>query len=84
MLQTQPQSLADPANETDVLAGLLAFSQSRASAVTLLQHFPSIGHVLSADASQLHAFGLTGRDVALFRLVREGGSRRWHSCYFLQ
>jgi DNA repair protein RadC len=67
--------LAEPANETDVLAGLLAFSQSRASAVALLQHFPSIGHVLSAEASQLHAFGLTGRDVALFRLVRETACR---------
>jgi DNA repair protein RadC len=36
-----------------------------------LQHFPSIGHVITAEASQLRAFGLTEHDIALFRLVRE-------------
>jgi len=36
-----------------------------------MQNFPSIGHVISAEASQLRAFGLTGQDVALLRIVRE-------------
>jgi DNA repair protein RadC len=36
-----------------------------------LAKLPSIGHVISAEASQLLAFGLTGHDVALFRTVRE-------------
>ena len=42
-----------------------------ACASALLQNFPSIGHVISAEASQLRAFGLTEHDVAVFRLVRE-------------
>jgi DNA repair protein RadC len=41
----------------------------------LLQHFPSIGHVLSAEPSQLEAFGLTTPDVAFLRLVREAARR---------
>ena len=57
--------------EQDLLAGLLAPSQDMACAVALLQNFPSIGHVISAEGSQLRAFGLTGHDVALFRIVRE-------------
>jgi DNA repair protein RadC len=36
-----------------------------------LQNFPSIGHVITAEASQLRAFGLTGHDIAVFRLVGE-------------
>jgi DNA repair protein RadC len=58
-----------------MLAGLLAYSESRASAASLLQHFPSIGHVLSAEPSQLEAFGLTQRDVALLHLVRATARR---------
>ena len=63
-----------PAQETeeqDLLAGLLASQQGKACASALLQHFPSIGHVISAEAAQLRAFGLSGRDIAAFRLVRE-------------
>lgn len=63
-----------PTEETadqDLLAGLLASSQATAYASALLQHFPSIGHVISAEASQLRAFGLSGRDIALLRLVHE-------------
>jgi len=57
--------------DQDLLAGLLASSQGTACASALLQHFPSIGHVISADASQLRAFGLSGRDIAVLRLVHE-------------
>jgi DNA repair protein RadC len=57
--------------EQDLLTGLLASSSSSASASALLQNYPSIGHVITAEASQLRTFGLTGRDIALFRLVRE-------------
>lgn len=57
--------------EQDLLAGLLASLPGSASASDLLQHFPSIGHVITAEASQLRAFGLTGRDIAMFRLIRE-------------
>jgi DNA repair protein RadC len=57
--------------EQDLLAGLLATSQGSARADALLQHFPSIGHVIAAEAAQLRAFGLTGRDIAAFRLVGE-------------
>lgn len=57
--------------EQDLLAGLLALSAGSVSASALLQSFPSIGHVIAAEASQLRAFGLTGHDITLFRLVRE-------------
>ena len=57
--------------EQDLLAGLLTLSQGTVRASALLRRFPSIGHVISAEASQLRAFGLTGHDVALFRIVRE-------------
>jgi DNA repair protein RadC len=57
--------------EQDLLACLLTSSPSSACASALLQAYPSIGHVITADASQLRAFGLTGRDIATFRLVRE-------------
>ena len=57
--------------EQDLLAGLLASSRGKVCAAKLLQHFPSIGHVITADAAQLRAFGLTGRDIAAFRLVSE-------------
>jgi hypothetical protein len=57
--------------EQDLLAGLLTFSRSMASASALLHHFPSIGHVISAEASQLRAFGLSGRDIAVLRLVHQ-------------
>lgn len=55
--------------EQDLLAALLVSSPSSAS--SLLQTFPSIGHVITAEVSQLRGFGLTGRDIAMFRLVRE-------------
>jgi DNA repair protein RadC len=57
--------------EQDLLAGLLTSPQATACASTLLQHFPSIGHVIAAEPSQLRAFGLTGHDIAVLRLVRE-------------
>lgn len=57
--------------EQDLLAGLLASSQGSERASALLQRFPSIGHVIAAEAAQLRAFGLTGRDIAALRLVRE-------------
>ncbi len=66
--------VALPTEETadrDLLAGLLASSQGTAYASALLQHFPSIGHVISAEASQLRAFGLSRRDIAVLRLVHE-------------
>jgi DNA repair protein RadC len=65
----------DAAKEQDVLADLLAYSQCQASATTLLQHFLSIGHVLSAEPSQLAAFGLTARDVTFLRLIRATAHR---------
>lgn len=58
-------------SEQDLLAQLLTSSPGLARASALLQNFPSIGHVITAEASQLRAFGLTGRDIAMFRLVRE-------------
>ena len=61
--------------EQDLLAGLLASSQGSARASALLQHFPSIGHVIAAELAQLRTFGLTGRDIAAFRLVREVACR---------
>src|SRR5262249_48373782 len=57
--------------EQDLLAGLPTFSQSTACASAVLQHFPSIGHVIAAEASQLRAFGLSRRDIALLRLAHE-------------
>ena len=63
-----------PTDETadqDLLARLLASSGGTACACALLQHFPSIGHVISAEASQLRAFGLSRRDIATLRLVHE-------------
>ncbi len=63
--------LTEETTEQDLLAGLLAFSQGVACASALLQHFPSIGHVITAEASQLRAFGLSRREISLLRLVRE-------------
>jgi len=57
--------------EHALLTGFLGYTGSEASVAAILNHFPSIGHVLSAEPSQLHAFGLTGREIGLFRLVRE-------------
>jgi len=57
--------------EQDLLARLLASSSGSACAAALLKAFPSIGHVITAEASQLRALGLTGRNIAMFRLVRE-------------
>lgn len=61
----------DETTEQDLLAGLLISSQGMACASALLRDFPSIGHVITAEPSQLRAFGLTGHDIAVFRLVRE-------------
>lgn len=63
-------TLREAMAERGLLAGLLAFSQSPACPEALLRHFPSIGHVVAAEALQLQALGLTARDVELFRLVR--------------
>lgn len=57
--------------EQELLAQLLATSKGAVCASTLLRHFPSIGHVLSADVSELHSFGLLSNDIALLRLVRD-------------
>jgi DNA repair protein RadC len=57
--------------EQDLLTALLCPSQGMACASALLQNFPSIGHVITAEQAQLRAFGLTGPDIAVFRLVRE-------------
>src|SRR5947208_13523517 len=57
--------------EQDLLAALLRPSQAMTCASALLQNFPSIGHVIAAEPAQLRAFGLTGHDIAIFRLVRE-------------
>jgi DNA repair protein RadC len=57
--------------EQDLLTALLRASHAMACASTLLQNFPSIGHVITAEPSQLRGFGLTGHDIAVFRLVRE-------------
>jgi len=57
--------------EQDLLAALLRPSQAMACASALLQNFPSIGHVITAEPAQLRAFGLTTHDIAVFRLVRE-------------
>jgi DNA repair protein RadC len=58
-------------DEGKLLDGLLSYSRSRTPAADLLQHFQSIGHVLSAEVPQLNVLGLTARDVALLRLVRD-------------
>jgi hypothetical protein len=68
-------SFADQDSDYKVLSGLLEYSEGRTSAFVLLQRFPSIGHVISAEPSQLLAFGLTARDVALFSLIRETACR---------
>jgi DNA repair protein RadC len=57
--------------EQDLLTALLRDSQAMVCASALLQNFPSIGHVITAEPAQLRAFGLTGHDIAVFRLVRE-------------
>lgn len=61
----------EEASEQDLLAALLTSSQAGAGASALLRTFPSIGHVITAEPSQLRAFGLAERDIAVFRLVRE-------------
>jgi DNA repair protein RadC len=58
-------------SEQDLLEGLLHSSPRVTPASALLRGFPSIGHVITADASQLRAFGLTERDIAMLRTVRE-------------
>lgn len=68
-------SVREATEERQMLAGLLAYSKSRVSAKDLLRHFRSIGHVLAAEPSQLAALGLTLRDMAVFRLVRETANR---------
>jgi len=57
--------------EQDLLTGLLSSSQGKACASALLRSFPSIGHVITAEPSQLRAFGLTRQDIAAFRRVHE-------------
>ncbi len=55
--------------EEEVLTALLTYSDGASFAHILLQHFPSIGHVLTADESRLGKLGLSRRDVDLLRLV---------------
>jgi DNA repair protein RadC len=64
------QSPEGLANEQDVLAGLLAYSEAHVTADRLLQQFPSIGHVVSAEPWQLETLGLTTRDIELLHLVQ--------------
>lgn len=61
--------------EEEVLAGLLAYSRGSTTAAALLKHFPSLGHVVSAEPHQLKAAGLSSSDVALLQLVRETAHR---------
>src|SRR5262245_31513273 len=68
-------TLFDEASEHELLASLLAYSQSSMCVEVLLQHFHSIGHVLSAEPAQLQEFGVTDRDMQLLRLVREAACR---------
>lgn len=55
--------------DREILAELLGYSQSEASAGALLQHFRSIGHVISAEESQLRVFGMSLQAVRLLRIV---------------
>lgn len=71
-------SAAPESGELELLAALLAHSQSQASAATLLRHFPSIGHIVSAEEPQLQALGLSSRDVTLLHLVRQAACRMAH------
>ncbi len=57
--------------EQDLLAGLFTSPQASACASALLNHFPSIGHVIAAEPSQLRAFAMAEHDIAVCRLVRE-------------
>lgn len=68
--QRMPHGPAESLAERTLLTRLLAFSQSPACPETLVQHFPSIGHVMAAEPDQLQALGLTLRDIELFRLVQ--------------
>jgi len=61
--------------EQDLLTALLRPSPATACASALLQSFPSIGHVITAEPAQLRVFGLTGHDIAAFHLVREVACR---------
>jgi DNA repair protein RadC len=71
----RPAALDDASNrgatDHELLASLLAYSQGRVSAVSLLQRFHSLGHVLSAEPAQLAELGIVARDEALLRLVRD-------------
>ncbi len=80
MLSTAPVAGRHPAGpaipddqsaDHHLLGRLLACSRSRASAARLLKRFPSLGHVLAAEPHQLDELGVSGRDAALFRLVRD-------------
>lgn len=73
--ETIGNSSPEAISEQEVLAALLAYSQSQASATVLMRHFPSIGHVISAEPAQLRALGLTERDLELLRTVREAACR---------
>jgi DNA repair protein RadC len=71
-LQGRPATalITEAAGDQALLASLLSYSRSPASAQLLLQHFPSIGHVVAAEPRQLEAFGLTPHDLVLLHLVR--------------
>jgi DNA repair protein RadC len=61
----------EAASEQNLLATLVTLPSGAAAASALLERFPSIGHVITAETSQLLAFGLTTDDIAMFRTVRE-------------
>lgn len=55
--------------EEEMLTALLGYSDGNVPAHRLLQRFPSIGHAVAADESQLEKLGLSRRDINLLRLV---------------
>jgi len=61
----------DQSADHHLLGRLLAYSRGGTTAARLLERFPSLGHVLAAEPHQLDELGISGRDAALFRLVRD-------------
>ncbi len=55
--------------EEEVLTALLAYSDDVVSAHQVLQRFPSIGHILTADDTELARLSLSRRGITLLRLV---------------
>jgi DNA repair protein RadC len=61
----------EEASDRDLLEGFLTSLQGRACVSALLQKYPSIGHIITAEACQLRAIGLTGLDIDMLRRVHE-------------